>query len=125
MGLDDVGEISMGLDLGLDLSLFAARSTGRMAAKGGPAAVDACIKSLEEERQKIEMFKRELPLCARLLADGKKLLRFGSSTRPVFFLRSFFSAVSFADVVVRVPFSDRGVEGRVCEERRRRGGRRR
>jgi hypothetical protein len=72
MGLD-VGEIGMGLDLGLDLSLFAARSAGRMAAaaKGGPAAVDACIKSLEKERQKIEMFKRELPLCARLLTDGE------------------------------------------------------
>ncbi|GJN23212.1 hypothetical protein PR202_gb10840 [Eleusine coracana subsp. coracana] len=62
----------MGLDLGLDLSLFAARSAGRMAAaaaKGGPAAVDACIRSLEEERRKIEVFKRELPLCVRLLAD--------------------------------------------------------
>ncbi|KAK3149243.1 hypothetical protein QOZ80_3AG0214810 [Eleusine coracana subsp. coracana] len=71
MGLD-VGEIGMGLDLGLDLSLFAARSAGRMAAaaaKGGPASVDACIRSLEEERRKIEVFKRELPLCVRLLAD--------------------------------------------------------
>ncbi|GJM96725.1 hypothetical protein PR202_ga13588 [Eleusine coracana subsp. coracana] len=76
MGLD-VGEIGMGLDLGLDLSLFAARSAGRMAAaaaKGGPASVDACIRSLEEERRKIEVFKRELPLCVRLLADGKNLV---------------------------------------------------
>ncbi|KAL6894144.1 hypothetical protein ACP4OV_008242 [Aristida adscensionis] len=68
MGLD-VGEIGMGLDLGLDLKLFAARSAGRMAAKGAPAAVESCIRSLEEERSKIEVFQRELPLCVRLLAD--------------------------------------------------------
>ncbi|XP_062212502.1 transcription factor HHO5-like [Phragmites australis] len=69
MGLD-VGEIGIGLDLGLDLRLFAARSASRMAAaKVGPAAVDACIRSLEEERRKIEVFRRELPLCVRLLAD--------------------------------------------------------
>ncbi|KAL6637920.1 hypothetical protein ACP70R_025492 [Stipagrostis hirtigluma subsp. patula] len=71
MGLD-VGEIGMGLDLGLDLKLFAARSAGRMAAaaaKGAPAAVEACIRSLEEERAKIAVFQRELPLCNRLLAD--------------------------------------------------------
>ncbi|CAD6214693.1 unnamed protein product [Miscanthus lutarioriparius] len=72
MGLD-VGEIGMGLDLGLDLRLFAARSAGGMAAaaaKGAPAAgIESCIRSLEEERKKIEVFRRELPLCARLLAD--------------------------------------------------------
>ncbi|XP_062214431.1 transcription factor HHO5-like [Phragmites australis] len=70
MGLD-VGEIGMGLDPGLDLRLFAARGAGRMAAaaKGGPASVDACIRSLEEERSKIEVFRRELPLCVRLVAD--------------------------------------------------------
>jgi hypothetical protein len=89
MGLD-VGGIGMGLDLGLDLSLFAARSAGRMAAaaKGCPAAVDACIKSLEEERQKIEMFKRELPLCARLLTDGKN----GNPRGPCLFFFSFVSS---------------------------------
>nr|AGT16366.1 MYB-related protein [Saccharum hybrid cultivar R570]AGT16696.1 DNA binding protein [Saccharum hybrid cultivar R570] len=71
MGLD-VGEIGMGLDLGLDLRLFAARSAGGMAAaaaKGAPAGIESCIRSLEEERKKIEVFRRELPLCARLLAD--------------------------------------------------------
>ncbi|KAJ1293463.1 hypothetical protein BS78_01G070100 [Paspalum vaginatum] len=70
MGLD-VGEIGIGLDLGLDLSLFAARSAGGMAAaaKGAPAGIESCIRSLEEERRKIEVFRRELPLCVRLLAD--------------------------------------------------------
>lgn len=73
MGLD-VAEIGMGLDLGLDLRLFAARSAGGMAAaatKGAPAGIEACIRSLEEERRKIEVFRRELPLCVRLLADGE------------------------------------------------------
>jgi len=73
MGLD-VGEIGMGLDLGLDLRLFAARTAGGMAAaaaKGAPAGIESCIRSLEEERKKIEVFRRELPLCARLLADGE------------------------------------------------------
>ncbi|KAF8646063.1 hypothetical protein HU200_066027 [Digitaria exilis] len=72
MGLD-VAEIGMGLDLGLDLRLFAARSAGGIAAaaatKGAPSGIEACIRSLEEERRKIEVFKRELPLCVRLLAD--------------------------------------------------------
>ena len=70
----------MGLDLGLDLRLFAARSAGGMAAaaaKGAPAGIEACIRSLEEEHRKIEVFRRELPLCVRLLADGE------NSTPPV------------------------------------------
>ncbi|KAI4964112.1 hypothetical protein ZWY2020_008375 [Hordeum vulgare] len=69
MGLD-VGEIGMPLDLGLDLKLFVAKTAGRLAAAAKePPAVDACIRGLEEERRKIEVFRRELPLCARLLAD--------------------------------------------------------
>ncbi|KAG8098293.1 hypothetical protein GUJ93_ZPchr0013g33893 [Zizania palustris] len=74
MGLD-VGEIGMGLDLSLDLKLFAARSAGRMTAAREATGVDACITSLEEERRKIEMFRRELPLCARLLADVIELMK--------------------------------------------------
>uniref|UniRef100_A0ACD5UN70 Uncharacterized protein n=1 Tax=Avena sativa TaxID=4498 RepID=A0ACD5UN70_AVESA len=67
MGLD-VGEIGMGADLSLDLKMFAAKSLGRV--KDVPAAaMDECIRRLEEEKAKIEMFRRELPLCARLLAD--------------------------------------------------------
>uniref|UniRef100_A0A0D9VZD6 HTH myb-type domain-containing protein n=1 Tax=Leersia perrieri TaxID=77586 RepID=A0A0D9VZD6_9ORYZ len=75
MGLD-VGEIGMGLDLSLDLKMFAARSAGKMAAAAkGESGVEACIRSLEEERRKIEMFRRELPLCARLLADVIELMK--------------------------------------------------
>lgn len=75
MGLD-VGEIGIGLDVGLNLKLFAARSAGRMAAavKEAPA-VDACIKGLEEERRKIEVFRRELPLCVRLLAEVIEVMK--------------------------------------------------
>ncbi|XP_006650642.1 transcription factor NIGTH1-like [Oryza brachyantha] len=78
MGLD-VGEIGMGLDLSLDLKMFAARSAVKMAAAAAKeeaaSGVDACIRSLEEERRKIEMFRRELPLCARLLADVIELMK--------------------------------------------------
>ncbi|KAM0849587.1 hypothetical protein ACQ4PT_053623 [Festuca glaucescens] len=67
MGLD-VGEIGMGADLSLDLKMFAAKSLGRV--RDAPAAaMDECIRRLEEEKGKIEVFRRELPLCARLLAD--------------------------------------------------------
>ncbi|VAH46474.1 transcription factor NIGTH1-like [Triticum dicoccoides] len=67
MGLD-VGEIGMGADLSLDLKMFAAKSLGRVR-EAPAAAMDDCIRRLEEEKSKIEVFRRELPLCARLLAD--------------------------------------------------------
>lgn len=93
MGLD-VGEIGMGLDLSLDLKMFAARSAVRMAAAAAKEAtgVEACIRSLEEERRKIEMFRRELPLCARLLADGEnsELLLKIAPRFPLGFRRCFF-----------------------------------
>ncbi|KAM0860235.1 hypothetical protein ACQ4PT_046694 [Festuca glaucescens] len=73
MGLD-VGEIGMPLDLGLDLKLFVARTAGRLDAKE-PPAVDACIRGLEEERRKIEVFRRELPLCVRLLAEVIEVMK--------------------------------------------------
>ncbi|CAL5077248.1 unnamed protein product [Urochloa decumbens] len=67
MGLD-VLEIGMGSDLSLDLRYFASKAVRQ--ARDAPASdVDACIRRLEEERGKIEMFRRELPLCARLLAE--------------------------------------------------------
>jgi hypothetical protein len=72
MGLDVV-EIGMGADLSLDLRHFASKAV-RQSKDYAPAPapdMDACIRRLEEERGKIEMFKRELPLCARLLADGE------------------------------------------------------
>lgn len=81
MGLD-VGEIGMGADLSLDLKMFAAKSLGRVR-EAPAAAMDDCIRRLEEEKSKIEVFRRELPLCARLLADGERetscLLAFASS----------------------------------------------
>lgn len=59
----------MGADLSLDLRHFASKAV-RQSKDDAPAPdMDACIRRLEEERGKIEMFKRELPLCARLLAD--------------------------------------------------------
>uniref|UniRef100_A0A0D9WUZ5 HTH myb-type domain-containing protein n=1 Tax=Leersia perrieri TaxID=77586 RepID=A0A0D9WUZ5_9ORYZ len=66
MGLD-VGEIGVGAaDLSLDLKMFAAKSVvGRV--RG--SAMGDCIRKLEEEMCKIEVFRRELPLCVRLLAD--------------------------------------------------------
>ncbi|KAL6647723.1 hypothetical protein ACP70R_015160 [Stipagrostis hirtigluma subsp. patula] len=67
MGLD-VGEIGMGADLSLDLRYFASKAV--RPTKDSPASdMDACIRRLEEEQGKIEVFRRELPLCARLLAD--------------------------------------------------------
>ena len=65
-------EIGMGSDLSLDLRHFASKAVRQ--ARDAPASdVDACIRRLEEERGKIEMFRRELPLCARLLAEGEEI----------------------------------------------------
>ena len=65
-------EIRMGSDLSLDLRYFASKAVQQ--ARDVPASdVDACIRRLEEERGKIEMFRRELPLCARLLAEGEEI----------------------------------------------------
>ena len=69
----------MGSDLSLDLRYFASKAVQQ--ARDAPASdvdapasdVDACIRCLEEERGKIEMFRRELPLCARLLAEGEEI----------------------------------------------------
>ncbi|KAL6880294.1 hypothetical protein ACP4OV_011859 [Aristida adscensionis] len=73
MGLD-VGEIGMGSDLSLDLRYFASKAVRQ--ARDAPAPeMDACIRRLEEEQGKIEVFRRELPLCARLLADVIDVMR--------------------------------------------------
>ncbi|GJN10477.1 hypothetical protein PR202_ga28572 [Eleusine coracana subsp. coracana] len=69
MGLD-VGEIGMGADLSLDLRYFASKAVRQQTNKDSPASeMGAYIRRLEEEQGKIEVFKRELPLCARLLAS--------------------------------------------------------
>jgi hypothetical protein len=69
MGLDVV-EIGMGSDLSLDLTHFAASKAVRQTANVPASDVDAYIRRLQEEQGKIEVFKRELPICASLLADG-------------------------------------------------------
>jgi hypothetical protein len=83
MGLD-VMEIGMGADLSLDLRHFASKAV-RQSKDDTPAPdMDACIRRLEEERGKIEMFKRDLPLCARLLADGERTYLFSSLCLSLF-----------------------------------------
>lgn len=80
----------MGSDLSLDLRYFAFKAL-RQTKDAPPSDMDACIRRLEEERGKIEMFKRELPLCARLLADGEKAFypKFSSSSSSFFTRRAF------------------------------------
>ena len=79
----------MGSDLSLDLRYFASKAVQQ--ARDVPASdVDACIRRLEEERGKIEMFRRELPLCARLLAEGEEIY-------PLFFF--LFVCLSFLGAV--------------------------
>ncbi|XP_039812147.1 transcription factor HHO5-like [Panicum virgatum] len=79
MGLD-ILEIRMGSDLSLDLRYFASKAVQQ--ARDMPASdVDACIRRLEEERGKIEMFRRELPLCARLLAEVIDVMKAEAGTK--------------------------------------------
>ena len=131
MGLDVV-EIGMGADLSLDLRHFASKAV-RQSKDYAPAPdMDACIRRLEEERGKIEMFKRELPLCARLLADGEHartyLFPFSFPTCDSFsscFFFHFWDAFFYAAMRWRVR-SDRCDEGGSGEGgggggRRRRG----
>ncbi|KAK8963335.1 Two-component response regulator ARR18 [Platanthera guangdongensis] len=61
-------------ELGLDLMLFTKRTiigcvSDKMPAGSRAAKLEDLTKRLEEERRKIEAFKRELPLCMVLLAD--------------------------------------------------------
>ena len=58
-----------------DLGYFVSKAVGQT--KDSPASdMDAYIRRLEEEWGKIEVFRRELPLCAHLLADGEKTYSF-------------------------------------------------
>lgn len=66
-------------EMGLELELCAMRTVGSFVKEasaiesggGGRATrLEASIKSLEEEKRKIEAFRRELPLCMRLLSEG-------------------------------------------------------
>ena len=62
------------------------------------AEIESFIRSLEEERRKIEVFRREIQLCVRLLADGEKWSPVVLSCTPSFLrtraLWSLFSAPS-------------------------------
>ncbi|XP_074570061.1 transcription factor NIGTH1-like [Curcuma longa] len=68
-------------EIGFDLNLFAARTVGGFfkeasaTADGGVAKLEESVRSLEEERKKIEAFKRELPLCMLLLTDVIEMLK--------------------------------------------------
>ncbi|KAL5226082.1 hypothetical protein ABZP36_012721 [Zizania latifolia] len=56
--------------LGLDLRLLAARAAGSAAAGEEKAArFEECIRSLEAEKAKMEVFRRELPISVHLVAD--------------------------------------------------------
>ncbi|KQK21117.1 transcription factor NIGTH1 isoform X2 [Brachypodium distachyon] len=71
MGLE-AGESAMGGDLSLDLQAFAARTVaGRIPA----ASREDVLRKLEEEKGKIEVFGRELPVCVRLIAAVIDLLK--------------------------------------------------
>ncbi|XP_009407424.3 transcription factor NIGTH1 [Musa acuminata AAA Group] len=74
-------ELEMGsaaAEFGLDFKLCAMRTVGGFlkeaaaavqSSDGGVAKLENSVRSLEEERRKIEAFKRELPLCMLLLTD--------------------------------------------------------
>ncbi|CAD5193964.1 unnamed protein product [Musa acuminata subsp. malaccensis] len=72
-------------EMGLELELCAMRTTvcgfvkeaSAIESVGGGRAtrLEASIKSLEEEKRKIEAFRRELPLCMRLLSEVIEELR--------------------------------------------------
>ncbi|XP_072951956.1 myb family transcription factor EFM-like [Typha angustifolia] len=63
----------MGLEvseIGLDLKLCAMKSIDEdLKGEGKVAKMEEFVRRLEEERFKIDVFKRELPLCVRLLRD--------------------------------------------------------
>lgn len=70
---------SAAAEFGLDFKLCAMRTVGGFlkeaaaavqSSDGGVAKLENSVRSLEEERRKIEAFKRELPLCMLLLTDG-------------------------------------------------------
>lgn len=80
---------SSAAEIGLDLNLCAVRTVGSFvkeaatAGDGSVAKLEASVKRLEEERKKIEVFKRELPLSMLLLTDGAQLFFVFIDTFPV------------------------------------------
>ncbi|THU74160.1 hypothetical protein C4D60_Mb04t30410 [Musa balbisiana] len=73
-----MGPMAVAEEMGLELKLCAMRTVGGFLKEasaiecgdGGRAArLEESIRSLEEEKRKIEAFKRELPLCMHLLGE--------------------------------------------------------
>ncbi|URD89650.1 hypothetical protein MUK42_27905 [Musa troglodytarum] len=71
-------------EMGLELELCAMRTVGGFVKEASAiesgngrraTRLEASIKSLEEEKRKIEAFRRELPLCMRLLSEVIEELR--------------------------------------------------
>lgn len=52
--------------------------------------LDGYVKRLEDEMRKIEVFKRELPLCMIILKDGGLILLFFFSSVKVWICFCFF-----------------------------------
>ncbi|KAG6493904.1 myb family transcription factor EFM-like isoform X1 [Zingiber officinale] len=72
---------SAATEIGLELKLFATRAAGGFlkevaaAVDGGVAKLEESVRSLVDERKKIEVFKRELPICMFLLTEVIEMLK--------------------------------------------------
>lgn len=76
MGLGE-GEMMMGLDLKLCTMKSVNGFLKEAAVEGGDGKatkMEEFVKVLEEEKAKIEVFKRELPLCMHLIGDGANFI---------------------------------------------------
>ena len=81
----------MAPDFGLDLKLSASKIVTNFSKEASSidgdgqriAKLEEYVRNLEEERTKIEVFKRELPLCMFLLNDGELKIDFFPAP-PVF-----------------------------------------
>lgn len=78
MGLGEgEGEMMMGLDLKLCTLKSVNGFLKEAAVEGGEGKatkMEEFVKLLEEEKAKIEVFKRELPLCMHLIGDGANFI---------------------------------------------------
>lgn len=66
-----VYEETMGSPVDLTLGHHHHHNNNYAAAKNVDRKAEEYLRALEDERRKIEGFKRELPLCIQLLDDGK------------------------------------------------------
>ncbi|KAG6492317.1 hypothetical protein ZIOFF_047271 [Zingiber officinale] len=102
---------SAAAEIDLDLNLCARRTVGSFvkeaaaAGDGSVAKLEAFLRRLEEERNKIGVFKRELPLCLLLVTDG---VEGGAGAAPGRAIRSRFQRF--------IPIRSECVEGD-CEDK--------